>query len=315
MMNFIHLFFLEIHIRRLPPLNALRSFEAAARLGSFNKAAEELFVTPSAISHQVKALEDFLGLELFQRVKRRVKLTPPGERYLISIQSALDDIDDATRKLQSVPNTGAVNLSVAPAFLTRWLVPHMTRFQVQHPDVELRLTASLKQIDLRYSDMDMAIFFGEGTWEGVTSHLLREVTIVPLCSPALIAKSGKISAPEDLLQHTLINVSKRDHEWPELLRVAGVKDTTPKKSMTFSSTSLALGAAMEGLGIVLGDKHLAERELKYGQLILPYDVSLETNKSFYLAYETDRPLSTSMQFFRDWILDEMQQEIPDNQDN
>lgn len=295
-------------LRRLPPLNALRSFEAAARLGSFNKAAEELFVTPSAVSHQIKTLEEFLGVELFLRVKRRVELTPPGESYLRTIQTALDDIDDATRKLQTTSNTAAINLSVAPAFLTRWLVPHMTQFQLKHPDVELRLTASLSQIDLRYSDMDMAIFFGEGEWPGITSHLLREVSIVPLCSPALLAKTGSLPSAEDLLNYTLIGVSKRDHEWSELLKKAGVKDTSRRKSMTFSSTSLALGAAMEGLGIILGDKHLAERELKYGQLVQPIDVNLETKKAFYLAYEADRPLTNSMQSFRDWILDEMKSE-------
>lgn len=298
---------LEAVIRRLPPLNALRSFEAAARHGSFNKAAEELYVTPSAISHQIKTLEEFLGIGLFHRVKRRVELTPAGENYLAAIQTALDDIDVATRKLQTTPNTDTVNLSVAPAFLTRWLVPNMTKFQANHPDIELRLTASVNPIDLRYSDMDMAIFFGEGTWQGVDAHLLSEVCIIPMCSPALLAKTGSITKPSELLEHTLIDVSKRDHEWPELLKSAGIKNTSGRKTMTFSSTSLALGAAMEGLGIVLGDKHLAERELKYGQLIQPIEISMDTNKAFYLAYESEKPLTNGMRAFRDWILGEMQQ--------
>lgn len=247
-------------------------------------------------------------MELFQRVKRRVELTVPGERYLTAIQSALDDIDEATRKLQAMPNAGAVNLSVAPAFLTRWLVPHVSRFQTDHPDVELRMTSSLSQIDLSHSDMDMAIFYGNGNWKGLTSHLLIESTIVPLCSPALMEKGNVIQSPEDLLNHTLIKVSKRDQEWEKLLSGENVRPNTPRKSMTFSNTSLAMGAALEGLGIVLADKHLAGREIKYGQLIQPLDIQLDNDKSFYLVYEEGQPLSKSMESFRDWIIEEMEKE-------
>ncbi len=299
---------MELIIRRLPPLNALRSFEAAARHGSFNKAAEELFVTPSAISHQIKTLEEFLGVALFKRVKRRVDLTPPGERYLLSIQSALDEIDDATRKLTATPNSGAVNLSVAPAFLTRWLVPRINQFQSLNPDVELRLTASMKQIDFRYSDMDMAVFYGDGNWPDLHCHHLRNVHSVPVCSPKLLEGKSSIETAKDLLQYTLIHISKRDKEWQSLLRQAGVNKTDKARNMTFSSTSLALGAAMEGLGIALADRGLAERELEYGQLVCPLDISLDTQKAFYLVYQKGRPLTESMQAFRDWILDEMQTE-------
>ena len=184
----------------------------------------------------------------------------------------------------------------------------MSTFQTKCPEIELRLTASVQQTNLRNSDMDMAIFFGQGKWPGLETHLLSEVSIIPLCSPAVLAKTGMITTPEELLEHTLIDVSKRDYEWPELLKSAGIKNTSRRKTMTFSSTSLALGAAMEGLGIVLADKRLAERELKYGQLIQPIDISLQTNKAFYLAYESDRPLTHSMQAFRDWVLEEINSE-------
>tara|TARA_Y100000782_G_scaffold51120_1_gene56847 strand:- start:8825 stop:9757 length:933 start_codon:yes stop_codon:yes gene_type:complete len=295
-------------IRRLPPLNALRSFEAAARHGSFNKAAEELFVTPSAISHQVKTLEEFLGIALFERIKRRVDLTPAGERYLLSIRSALDEIGEATHKLMTTPNTGAVNLSVAPAFLTRWLVPRINHFQSLNPDVELRLTASMKQIDFRYSDMDMAVFYGDGNWPDLHCHHLRKVHSVPVCSPKLLEGNSEIKSAKDLLQYTLIHISKRDKEWQSLFQQVGVNKTDKARNMTFSSTSLALGAAMEGLGIALADRGLAERELEYGQLVCPFDISLDTHKSFYLVYQQGRPLTQSMQAFRDWILEEMQTE-------
>lgn len=295
-------------IRRLPPLNALRSFESAARHGSFNKAADELFVTPSAVSHQIKGLEEFLGIQLFERIKRRVELTPPGERYLLSIQSALDEIDEATRKLMTTPNSGVVNLSVAPAFLTRWLVPRINHFQNKNPEVELRLTASMSQIDFRYSDMDMAVFFGDGNWPDLHCHHLRNVHSVPVCSPKLLEGKPPINSAEDLLQYTLIHISKRDDEWQSLLRQTGIKRIEKARNMTFSNTSLALGAAMEGLGIALADRGLAERELEYGQLVCPFDISLDTHKAFYLVYQKGRPLTESMQAFRDWILEEMQTE-------
>ncbi len=299
---------MELVIRRLPPLNALRSFEAAARHGSFNKAAEELYVTPSAVSHQIKTLEEFLGVQLFERIKRRVDLTSAGERYLISVQSALDEVDDATRKLMATPNTGVVNLSVAPAFLTRWLVPRINHFQSRNPDVELRLTASMSQIDFRYSDMDMAVFYGDGNWPDLHCHHLRNVHSVPVCSPKLLEGKPAIEKADDLLKYTLIHISKRDKEWQSLLRQSGVKRMDKARNMTFSSTSLALGAAMEGLGIALADRGLAERELEYGQLICPFDISLDTQKAFYLVYQKGRPLTESMQAFRDWILEEMHAE-------
>jgi LysR family glycine cleavage system transcriptional activator len=265
-------------------------------------------VTPSAVSHQIKALESFLGVQLFERIKRRVALTPPGERYLLAIQSALDEIDEATKKIVTVPNSNIVNLSVAPAFLTRWLVPRINHFQSLSPDVELRLTASMSQIDFRYSDMDMAVFYGDGNWPDLHYHLLRNVHLVPVCSPKLLEGKPPIKSAEDLLQHTLIHISKRDTEWQSLLEQNGVNEIENTRGMTFSSTSLALGAAMEGLGITLADRGLAERELEYGQLICPLDISLDTQKSFYLVYQKGRPLTESMQAFRDWILDEMQTE-------
>ncbi|EAR62383.1 positive regulator of gcv operon [Oceanospirillum sp. MED92] len=224
------------------------------------------------------------------------------------MQTALDEIDDATRKLMTTPNTGVVNLSVAPAFLTRWLVPRINHFQNRNPDVELRLTASMSQIDFRYSDMDMAVFYGDGNWPDLHSHHLRNVHSVPVCSPKLLEGKPEIQCAEDLLQYTLIHISKRDKEWQSLLKQSGVPRIDKARNMTFSSTSLALGAAMEGLGIALADRGLAERELEYGQLVCPLDISLDTQKAFYLVYQKGRPLTESMQAFRDWILEEMQAE-------
>ena len=289
-------------------MNALRGFEAAARLGSFILAAEELCVTPSAVSHQVKTLEDYLGIRLFQRAKRRVVLTSAGEKYLGALEHALDEIDLATRRLLASPNAGAVNISVAPAFLTRLLVPRIREFQARYPDIELRLSASTGEIDFIHSDIDMAIYLGGGDWDGTESRFLRGVSLVPVCSPKLLEGKRPLKRAADLRHHTLLRVSSRQDEWKQILDKAGIPRSDMRTSMTFSSTSLALGAAMEGAGVALTDSGLVERELRYGQLIIPFDLVFETPNAFYLVYQKGRQLTRGMRAFRDWILDELRVE-------
>lgn len=284
----------------------MRSFEAAARQGSFNRAAEELFVTPSAISHQIKVLEEFLGVPLFQREKRRVFLTTAGEKYLAAVEHALNEIDNATRRVLAAQNPGSVNISVAPAFLTRWLVPRIRDFQEKCPDVELRLSASTGEVDFLRTDTDMAIYFGQGEWEYAESHFLLGVILVPVCSPKLLNRHPLRSA-EDLRHHTLLRVSTRRDEWNQMLDKAGIARASAGKRMSFSSTALALGAAIEGAGVALTDLSLVERELEYGQLIKPLDLKIDTGNAFYLVYQKGRQLSYGMRTFKDWILEALGQ--------
>jgi LysR family glycine cleavage system transcriptional activator len=293
-------------IRSLPPLNALRSFEAAARHGSFNQAAEELFVTPSAISHQIKSLEGFLKIKLFRREKRRVWLTSAGEKYLNAIEHALNEIDMATRRLIATPNASAVNLSVAPAFLTRWLVPHIGQFQQLYPDVELRLSAANTRIDFHHSDTDMAIYYGYDDWDDVESYFLRNARLMPVCSPRLMDGEQALKTPADLCDQTLIHVSNRLDEWESMLNKLGINSSSSGKGLTFSSTSLAIGAAIEGLGVALADVDLIVKELKYGELVTPFDIRLDTKKAFHLVYEKNRPLTYGMKSFFDWITGSIQ---------
>lgn len=282
-------------------MNALRSFEAAARLGSFQQAAQELSVTPSAVSHQIKALESFLGIALFQRERRRVVLTTAGDRYLSVIEHALDEIDVATRRMIVSPNTSSVNISVTPSYLTRRLVPRIREFQEHYPDVELRLSALNGRVDFQHSDTDMAIYFGRGKWRDLNVHFLQGMSLVPVCSPALETSGKPLACPEDLCHHTLLRVSNRPDEWKQILDKAGIARASMNKVMTFSSTSLALTAAMEGAGVALTDYKLVERELAFGQLNVPFDLRLETENGFYLVYPLDRQLTYGMKAFRDWI--------------
>jgi LysR family glycine cleavage system transcriptional activator len=292
-------------IRRLPPLNSIRIFEAAARNESFVAAAEELAVTASAVSHQVKTLEQFLGLELFRRNKRKVELTPMGEQYLVSIKYALDEIEVATKRLTANPETDIVTISVAPNFLTRWLMPRMQRFQERFPDVELQISASTGLIDFNKSNTDMAIYFGHGDWHDIEVHFLRKVLLVPVCSPTLINSARQLTVPEDLRKHTLIQVSKRLYEWQEWLQLAGVEYSGFGRGLQLSSSQLATAAAQEGLGVALADSTLTSREIKEGKLIMPFDIMLNTHKSFYLVHKKNRSLTYGMRAFKDWVIEEM----------
>lgn len=291
--------------RRLPPLKSIRAFEAAARRGSFNQAADELFVTPSAISHQVKALEEHLGVRLFRRARRQVSLTIAGERYLEAIGHALDEIDLATRRLMASSNSAAINISVVPAFLTRWLVPKVREFQNLHPDIELRLSPNIGPIDFDRSDIDMAIYFGDGDWPGVETFFLRHLELVPVCSPAFLAANPRITKADGLAAHMLIDISTHPAEWDEFLAHCGVTRPERAKRLSFSSTSLALGAAMENLGVALADRQLVAREVRYGQLVNPLGIEMAIPQGYYLVYQQERKPTEQMRAFLDWVMHEI----------
>lgn len=271
-------------------------------------ASEELYITASAVSHQIKSLENFLGQRLFSRNRRKVELTPLGQQYLVAIQHALDEIEVATRKLTTSAENDAITISVAPNFLIRWLMPRMSRFQKQYPDVELQITASTGLIDFNKSNTDMAIYFGHGDWHDIEVYFLRNVLLVPVCSPALFESGKVLATPSDLRSHSLIHVSKRLHEWPEWLKLAGVEFTGFSRGLQLSSSQLATAAAQEGLGVALADSTLTSREIAAGKLVVPFDIMLDTHKSFYLVFQKNRALSYGMQAFKDWVIEEMQQD-------
>lgn len=290
--------------KRLPPLNSLRNFEAAARLGSFRKASQELFVTPSAVSHQVKALEEFLQVALFERHTRRIELTSAGRDYLRSVQKALDEIERGTQRVMVAHTGGELNLAVAPAFLTRWMIPRMTRFYDQYPNIELDITASIGLIDFAHSDREMAVYFGNGDWKDVKAHFLKSSELIPVCAPSLL--DGKtVTAAADLLRLPLLHVSKRPHEWPDWCEEAGAEFNERRKGLTLSSSLLTARAASKGLGVALADINLISDDIQSGQLVAPVNVTLKRTYSFYLVYEKNRPMTPAMRQFKDWIMAEM----------
>lgn len=261
-------------------------------------------MTPSAISHQIKTLEAFLEVELFIRQTRRIELTSAGKDYLKTIQKALNDIDKATQKLTANHNSGELTLAVAPAFLTRWVLPRISRFYEQHPNIELDISASVDRVDFSHSNTDMAVYFGDGRWDDVELLHLKDVTLVPVCSPELLA-DRPIRQPSDLAAFTLLHVMERPDEWPTWFEAAGAVFQESRKGQHFSSGLLTAQAAARGLGIALTDLSLVSEEFQSGQLVVAWPLKLELGKALYLVYQKDRPMSFAMRQFRDWIMAEM----------
>lgn len=294
-------------IKRLPPLNSLKCFESAARHGSFNKAAQELNVTPSAISHQIKGLESFLGIELFRRTKRKVVLTEAGESYIKPIKKIFQQLEQATADLETAQHVGSLKLAVAPSFLTRWLMPRMERFQSRYPEIEIEIRSSMGLIDFSMGDIDMAVYFGNGEWDGIEAHYLRPIRLAPVCSPRLIKPEQPINVPEDMRFYPLLHVSKRSDEWNDWLVQNGLDPKVFRRGLMFSSGSLTAGAAAQGLGIALADISLVTPEIESGHLQVLFDKQLETNRSFYLVFEKERAFTPAMTAFKEWIIEEMNQ--------
>jgi len=261
-------------------------------------------VTPSAISHQVKSLEEFLEVELFLRQTRRIELTSAGKAYLKTVQKALNDIERATQKLIATHGSGELNLAVASAFLHRWLLPRIGRFYDQSPNVELEISASTGLIDFAHSDTDMAVYFGDGNWDDVECHFLKRSALIPVCKPDLLVKH-EIHTPEDITHHTLLHVIKRPEEWRDWFAAAGTEMVERRKGLYLSSGLLTAQAAARGLGVALTDVSLVSEEIQSGQLVAPLDIPLELPKSFYLVYRKNRPMTLAMRQFKDWLMDEM----------
>ena len=263
-----------------------------------------MFVTPSAVSHQIKTLEDFLGVELFVRYPRKIQLTHAGEDYYAAIQKALMAIDQSTQEIIASHQSGELHLSVAAAFLTRWLLPRLGTFHEQNPDIHLELSVVEGLINFNHQQTDMAVYFGRGDWDDIEIHFLRHYIQVPICSPRLLKKSP-VQQPEDLLKHTLLHVTKREDEWPNWFQQVNVPFKESITGVSFSNGSLVAAAAKNGLGIGLADIGFVSEEIQSGQLVIPVNETVQMDKSFYLVYQKNRMMTYAMKTFYHWLMDEM----------
>jgi LysR family glycine cleavage system transcriptional activator len=307
--------------RRLPPLNALRAFEVAARHMSFALAARELHVTPAAVSHQIKGLEEILGVALFHRRRRGLELTGAARACLPWLSEGFDRIAEAVERLRAQGDSGALTVSAAPSFATKWLAPRLHRFAAAHPEVEVRINASTRLVDSSRAgrgepgeasspldEADIAIRFGTGSYPGYRVERLLGAAVTPVCSPKLLAGKSALRSPEDLRRQVLIhdNLSADDGRplWEAWLEAAGVGGVDTSRGMRFNHSALALEAAADGLGVALGMPVLAAADVASGRLAMPFALKLPIGFAYYIVCSERAFRRADVAAFRGWILGE-----------
>jgi LysR family glycine cleavage system transcriptional activator len=294
--------------RPLPPLNALKAFEAAGRHLSFTKAAAELNVTPAAVSHQVKALEELLQVPLFRRLTRALRLTAAGQAALPALSQGFDKLAQGVEQMRAHCEAGLLTISVSPSFGAMWLVPRLEHFGSRHPEIEIRIDGTDRRVDLARGDADVALRYGPGGYTGVRVDYLFNQVNTPVCSPALLDGALPLNQPGDLRHHTLLHVEWKDAEasWRMWLLAAGLADIDPTRGPQFSMESMAVQAALDGHGVALIGDILAADELAAGRLVRPFDPGLSTPLAFsyYLLSAKDSTEQPKVGAFRNWLLAE-----------
>ncbi|WP_448191408.1 LysR family transcriptional regulator [Azospirillum sp. sgz301742] len=285
--------------RFLPSMSLLTAFEAAARHQSFTAAAAELNLTQSAVSRQIRALEEMLGSELFLRERQTVRLTFAGETYAEQVREALRHISTATLSFRANPRGGTLNLAILPTFGTRWLAPRLPAFVADHPGITVNLTTRLAPFDFQFDQLDAAIHFGAPDWTGAELDFLMGEMVVPACSPELLAKH-RFSAPRDLLDAPLLHLVSRPDAWERWFEAMNVP-AQGVRGMLIDQFATAAQAASAGMGVALLPKFLIEAELARGDLMEAFDGPVESAGRYYLAWPSKRESYPPLQAFRGWI--------------
>ena len=293
--------------RRLPPLNALKAFEAAARHLSFTRAADELFVTQAAVSHQIKALEEFLSLKLFIRRNRTLLLTEEGQAYFLELKDIVKNLQDATERLLARGSKGAITVATPPSFASQWLVPRISKFSLAYPDIDVRLKAVDFDEGFLADDIDVAIYYGRGRWSGIQAEKLHTEFLTPLCSPSLFQGSKPLNSLADLKHHVLLHDSSRAI-WKMWLKHFNVFGVNVNQGPVFSHSMMVMQAAALGQGIALGNSVLAKPELDAGRLIMPFEEKLESRDAYYLVCHEGQAEMGKISAFRDWVMNLVQEE-------
>ncbi len=284
---------------QLPPLNALRAFESAARHLSFKKAAEELFVTPGAVSRQIGNLEFFVGRKLFARQNGKVSLTDAGHAYGREISEALGHIASATATVSRRAPRHVLKVKLPPTCATRWLVPRLARFHAMHPEIAVQVMTSHEPVDFRLEDVDVAIWYGQEPPEACTYELLFPEVLVPICNPSIARQHSK-AKPRDLSGHVLLHSLVRPNDWQLWFEASGVKDLRIDREIMFDNSSLTYEGALTGLGIAVAQRAFVSDELECGRLCVPVDIPFNSARGYYLIYPRDRP-NARIRAFHNWI--------------
>lgn len=292
--------------RQLPSLNALRAFEAAARHLSFTKAADELNVTQAAISHQVKALEDQIGIALFQRRNRQLILTDAGQTLLPDLIDALDAMDAAVARVKRRDQAGILIVATMDSLAAVWLMPRLVDFREENPDIDIRLATSDISVDYDRNGVDIGIRYGRGNWPGLVAEELMREDIFPVCTPELIAKGPGLNTPADLRHYPLIH-DDMEEDWAMWLKAAGLTDIDPGRGHGYTHSNLVIQAAVNGEGVALGRGLLVADAIAAGKLVAPFDLTLTAEYRYYVASTDanyDRP---KVRVFREWLFREARQ--------
>jgi LysR family glycine cleavage system transcriptional activator len=290
-------------LRRLPPLNALKAFEAAARHESFTRAAEELCVTQGAVSHQVKALEVELGIKLFNRERQRLIITEAGRDYLTVLRDAFDRMAVGTERLIQRQSAGVLTVSTSPDFAAKWLVNRLGRFAETHPSLDLRVSATLHHVDFAREDVDLAVRHGDGNWAGLDVVRLCTEQLFAVCSPKLLAGRKRITKPADVRKFPLLHLDD-SNAWAKWFEAAGLEGADHLHGPVLNRASMVIDAAIDGQGIALARTTLAATDLINGRLVRPFAEALRLSKAYWIVCPKATAALPKISRFRDWLLAE-----------
>lgn len=290
--------------RRLPPLNALRAFEAAARCGNFTRAAQELCVTQGAVSRHIATLEGWLQVALFERGRHGISLTPAGQNYFGTVRAALDQIEYGTRQLQASPDERRLRIKLPPTFAIRWLVPRLARFHALHPRIDVQITTSHERADFTREDVDVSIHSEPVAPTGPGFCRLFGETLVPVCAPGLLERGPPLREPGELAQHVLLCSMNRPKDWPAWLAAAGAPQIDGNGGLRFENAALAYQAAADQLGVMVALDAFVRDDLASGRLVAPFALKVPTAGAYYLAWRDQEPRPERVHAFEDWIVKE-----------
>ncbi|SOC36165.1 LysR family glycine cleavage system transcriptional activator [Rhizobium subbaraonis] len=298
---------------RLPPLNPLRAFEAAARRGTVSAAARELNVTHGAISHQIRTLEESLDATLFDRSGKRLKLTSQGALLLPAVTEAFGGIAAATALMKRPATSGSLTITCVPALLSFWIIPRLDRFIEQYPEVKLSLVASNDTGPLYSRDVDVSILYGDGNWPDCWTRLWRNLRLFPVASPTLL-NSRPLRSVRDLSDHTLLHGDQDGREWNTWFAAADAADLVRSRQLHMSDARLSTEAALHGQGIALGDSITAASLITRGELVVPFDLSVPANDAFYVACRQEVRAAPIVRVFIDWLFATLEEDsLPEPQ--
>ena len=288
----------------LPSLNGLRAFEASARHLSFTLAAAELNVTQAAISHQIRRLEEQLNVKLFVRQNRSLMLTRAAKDYLPAVRAAFEDLRRATERLVRPERQRVLTVSTIASLAAKWLVPRLIQFHAAHPEIEVRISTTMRSVDFRTEGIDLGIRYGKGDWPGLRADWLIQDSWFPVCSPALLKGERPLRRPEDLAHHTLIHVEHYREAWALWLEAAGAPvEIALRRGLTFDLIMVALQAAIDGSGVALAGTSFVEIDMAAGRLVAPFELALPHKEGgFYIVAPEETADQPAIATFRNWLL-------------